>query len=91
MIGHLSKLTLLVPTTTQSLLFVEVEASVAKPERMEIDTTNTFTFVFEVLSSDAMQQQRPVKRVLPTTEEEALRSYECRCAAEGLRERLTAD
>lgn len=56
----------------KGLLFVEVEASVTKPERLEIANTNTFTFVFA-----ARNMSRPIKRVLPTTEEEAIKSYEC--------------
>ena len=61
----------------QGLLFVEVEATVTKPEKLEINTTNTFLFVF--LSRD--MPGGPIKRVLPTTEEEALRAYECGLAA----------
>ena len=62
--------------STQGLLFVEVEASVTKPERLEIANTNTFTFVFA-----ARNMSRPIKRVLPTTEEEAVRSFGCFQAA----------
>ena len=68
-----------IPSLPQGLLFVEVEASVTKPERLDIASTNTFKFVF---TSNNMA--RPIKRVLPTTEEEAQRAYECCQAADKL-------
>ena len=48
-----------------------------KPEKLEINNTNTFMFVF---ASHGMSRG-PIKRVLPTTEEEALKSFECAQAA----------
>ncbi|GAX82172.1 hypothetical protein CEUSTIGMA_g9600.t1 [Chlamydomonas eustigma] len=61
----------------EGLLFVEVEASVTKPEQLSVANSNTFIFVFASRTCN-----QPLKRMLPTTEEEALAAFECSLAAE---------
>lgn len=53
-------------------MVVEVEARVTKPEAVESFVTNTFVFVFQLLVQPG---GRPLRRVLPTCDEEALRSW----------------
>eukprot|EP00955_Chlamydomonas_euryale_P061231 357951-Chlamydomonas_euryale.AAC.6 len=55
---------------SESLLFVDVVASIAKPEQLDIANTNVFSFVFSVRRGD-------LPRVLPDGEVEAARAFEC--------------
>ena len=58
----------------QGTLHVRVSAAVTRPEQISSDITNTFLFCFEVDLDPAGSQhgRRALKRVLPSTEEEAL-------------------
>ncbi|GLC67776.1 hypothetical protein PLESTF_000606200 [Pleodorina starrii] len=56
---------------------VEVEARVTKPEAVDSFVTNTFTFVYELRARPG-GPPLPLKRVLPTCEEEALRCWRAR-------------
>ncbi len=58
----------------QGRVIVEVEARVTKPEVLESYVTNTFRFVFNVVSALGGPPLR-LKRVLPTCDEEALRCW----------------
>ena len=61
------------------LVYVEVEANVIKPEKLSVATTNTFVFVFSLAPS--AEGSKPVRRVLPTCDEEAERAWKCRASA----------
>ena len=54
-------------------MHVQVRALVTQPERVASNITNTFEFVFDVSSAkeDGSTSRRVLKRVLPSTEEEA--------------------
>eukprot|EP00198_Chlamydomonas_reinhardtii_P000778 XP_001690113.1 thioesterase-like protein [Chlamydomonas reinhardtii] len=60
------------PVFLKARVVVEVEARVTKPEAVESFVTNTFVFVFQLLVQPG---GRPLRRVLPTCDEEALRSW----------------
>jgi hypothetical protein len=61
----------------QARVVVEVEARVTKPEAVDSFVTNTFTFVYELKARPGSPLSR-LKRVLPTCEEEAVRSWRAR-------------
>ncbi len=54
-----------------------------KPEKLLVAVTNTFVFVFSLAPS--VEGGRPLKRVLPTCDEEALRAWRCHEAAQAER------
>lgn len=59
----------------QGYVHVEVTASVTMPEKRQSDVTNTFNFLYGVhMSGDSEEEGcRRLKRVLPSTLEEARR------------------
>jgi acyl-coenzyme A thioesterase 9 len=64
-------------TTPKGEMWIEVGCLVCKPEKQTIANTNTFLFVFQSQPQDG----RTLKRVIPATEEEALRSWQCRSSS----------
>ena len=64
-------------TNSQGLMWIEVEALVCSPEKQAIASTNTFLFVFQ----SQLQEGKMLKRVIPSNEEEAFKSYQCLVAS----------
>jgi acyl-coenzyme A thioesterase 9 len=64
-------------TTPEGVMWIEVDCLVCKPEKQTIANTNTFLFVFQSQPQDG----KTLKRVIPATEEEALRSWQCRSSS----------
>lgn len=59
----------------QGCVVVEVEARVTKPEAVDSFLSNTFTFVYQLRASHPGGAPLRLRRVLPTCEEEAMRSW----------------